>query len=224
MRSWFIALAIVVTGCESAQEAVDKETPAAQQRFALYQTAVRAALAKPKFGDPVLPEKLVFSGGKGEVNAALILAAWIEMPVKHDEDGVLMEAANEFIDTRNLAFGSHPSSGGSPSHYREKFRVFDNLTYLIVVDGIVTGGSVSGSSYSGGGFGGNLYVVDVAKAASLGTLSVSSGMDDKVEVVTNAEGHSVDRQLQYNAKTHALKAIDAALAPYKAADSGPAAD
>jgi len=43
----FIALAILVTGCESAQEAVDKETPAAKQRFALYRTAVRAALAKP---------------------------------------------------------------------------------------------------------------------------------------------------------------------------------
>ncbi|MBA3459139.1 MAG: hypothetical protein H0T46_04200 [Deltaproteobacteria bacterium] len=213
------ALALGACGGRDAQEVVDKEIPALKQRFGEYQTAVRAALAKPVAEPPKLPEKLFFpplytDGDKA--NALLILPEWIEMPVKHDPDGLLSETLDIFIDVRDVAHGS--PALGKASIYDSRIAAFKNAKYLVLVTGHARGGIVAGSTYSGGGYHGSLIFVDVAKSASIGTIEVSASTADSVKVAVDSS-HSVQRQLDYDAKQQAIEAINKALAPHLAPGS-----
>lgn len=209
---------LALCGCEKAQDVVDKLKPATLERFAVYQAAVAKALANPVDTPPSLPEKLVFPGGKGRANAQIIHAEWVQIPVVHVEDEIVMEAGSSFVEVRNLCHGSYPSDGGDPDYYRSKFEEFNGIKYLVLVSGDVAAATVGNSSYTGS-FGGRLAIVDVDKQVSLGSIPLVSGMSDKVKVVLNHE-HSVERQLEWDAKEHARKAVATALAPYLAPDSG----
>ena len=201
-----VAPLVVALSCTSGSDVVEENREAAEAKLALMRNATTAALAEPVTTPPELPEKLRFSDPP---NAYLVHPEWLAVPPQPREHEILTQT-NGFITVRNTLMGTDAATGVA-DHYRQVYAGFLGVRWLVVVDtaSFSGGAKTSDSTFAAGGVSATLHCVDLEKGGSVGSLPLSAGSSDKVEVVVGDEAAHLSSDVWMNAR----EAVKATLAP-----------